>query len=105
MATQGPARDPGARCQGQEHLPTPHPPPIYTLVPHKPPKTIILTRANYHQPHTQVRKAQRETQVRAAKDKKREATAAKKTKPGFDKSASKAVKNVPKSAPRVGGKR
>jgi hypothetical protein len=43
----------------------------------------------------QVRKAQREHMVRAAKEKKREAATQKKTtKPAFDKNASKAVKNV-----------
>lgn len=50
---------------------------------------------------SQVRKAQREHMVRAAKEKKREATATKKTaKPGFDKNAQKAVKNVCRAYPR-----
>merc|ERR1712004_251282 len=55
----------------------------------------------------EVRKAQREQAVRAAKDQKK-ATASKKA-PAGDKKAQKsqkqAVKNVQKSAPRVGGKR
>merc|ERR1712244_48968 len=55
----------------------------------------------------EVRKAQREQAVRAAKDAKKQ-TASKKA-PSGDKKAQKAqkaaVKNVQKSAPRVGGKR
>merc|ERR1712170_169080 len=55
----------------------------------------------------EVRKAQREQAVRAAKDAKKQ-TASKKA-PAGDKKAQKsqkqAVKNVQKSAPRVGGKR
>ena len=53
----------------------------------------------------EVRKAQREQAVRAAKDAKKQ-TATK--KPAGDKKAQKAqkaVKNVQKAAPRVGGKR
>merc|ERR1719340_320757 len=55
----------------------------------------------------EVRKAQREQALRAAKDAKKQ-TASKKA-PSGDKKAQKAqkaaVKNVQKSAPRVGGKR
>merc|ERR1712087_769682 len=56
----------------------------------------------------EVRKAQREQAVRAAKDAKKQA-AAKKAPAAADKKAKKggdkAVKNVQKSAPRVGGRR
>merc|ERR1719232_1944960 len=54
----------------------------------------------------EVRKAQREQAVRAAKDQKKQATT-KKAPNAADKKAKKApaVKNVQKSAPRVGGKR
>merc|ERR1711953_1117827 len=56
----------------------------------------------------EVRKAQREQAVRAAKDAKKQA-AAKKAPAQADKKAKKggdkAVKNVQKSAPRVGGRR
>merc|ERR1739836_278506 len=55
----------------------------------------------------EVRKAQREQAVRAAKDAKKQA-AAKKAPAAVDKKAKKgdkAVKNVQKSAPRVGGRR
>merc|ERR1712224_233975 len=54
----------------------------------------------------EVRKAQREQAVRAAKDAKKQATT-KKAPNAADKKAKKApaVKNVQKSAPRVGGKR
>ena len=56
----------------------------------------------------EVRKAQREQAVRAAKDAKKQA-AAKKAPAPADKKAkkgdNKAVKNVQKSAPRVGGRR
>merc|ERR1711990_446306 len=56
----------------------------------------------------EVRKAQREQAVRAAKDAKKQA-AAKKAPAPADKKAKKggdkAVKNVQKSAPRVGGRR
>merc|ERR1712045_900131 len=53
----------------------------------------------------EVRKAQREQAVRAAKDAKKQAAT---KKPAGDKKAQKAqkaVKNVQKAAPRVGGKR
>jgi len=54
----------------------------------------------------EVRKAQREQAVRAAKEQKKQATT-KKAPNAADKKAKKApaVKNVQKSAPRVGGKR
>merc|ERR1712114_29874 len=54
----------------------------------------------------EVRKAQREQAVRAAKEQKKQATT-KKAPIAADKKAKKApaVKNVQKSAPRVGGKR
>merc|ERR1711954_167258 len=53
----------------------------------------------------EVRKAQREQAVRAAKEQKKQ-SAAKKAPSAVDKKAKKApaVKNVQKSAPRVGGK-
>merc|ERR1712142_701195 len=54
----------------------------------------------------EVRKAQREQAVRAAKEQKKQATT-KKAPIAADKKAKKApaMKNVQKSAPRVGGKR
>merc|ERR1711931_568341 len=54
----------------------------------------------------EVRKAQREQAVRAAKDAKKQAATKKAPAPDKKaKKADKAVKNVAKSAPRVGGKR
>merc|ERR1712029_157496 len=53
----------------------------------------------------EVRKAQREQAVRAAKEQKKQATKSKAPASAADKKAKKAVKNVQKSQPRVGGKR
>merc|ERR1712240_790309 len=65
--------------------------------------TDILAKRNQK---PEVRKAQREQAIRAAKEQKKQATT-KKAPNAADKKAKKApaVKNVQKSAPRVGGKR
>merc|ERR1711879_1049769 len=67
----------------------------------------VTKRRNKRTQKPEVRKAQREQAVRAAKDAKKQA-ATKKAPAAVDKKAKKAekaVKNVQKSAVRVGGKR
>ena len=53
----------------------------------------------------EVRKAQREQAVRAAKEQKKTTTKKPAVKDKAQKAQQKATKNVAKSAPRVGGKR